>query len=254
MDWLLFIGQPIDITIIDSASSFPPLLEYYAELESKRVPSYFWKSVQIIRLPTNRGNYAIWDSDFDYLRQPPFIYTDSDVAPCLHCPHDAIDFLLRVAETQPANVQKIGLSLRIDDIPNHYSPAPDVRKWEAQFWENPIGLMDRVWLYKAGTGTTFALYLDDKPHSFTGIRVGHPYSARHYPWYADSENPSDEDRYFDEHAGAGQTHWRFNRCESQAVIDYCREDKTTEAVETIESENPSLEDANEPAEHPDNNQ
>lgn len=211
VDTLLRWGQE-NVTILDNASSFAPLIDYYNEIE---------KRVNIIRLEENLSNYVIWRPEFEYLRKPPFVYTDSDIVPCDSCPDDTIDFLLKVAATRPMNIQKIALSLRIDDIPDCYAAAPQVRKWEGHMYGNPCGVIDSTWLYLSGVGTTFALYLDDQPHTFNGIRVGYPYIAKHIPWYTDSANPSEEDVYFEEHAGEGMVSWHIDKCTNQAVLEYC---------------------------------
>ncbi len=65
-------------------------------------------------------------------------------------------------------------------------------------------------LYKARVDTTFALY---RPYCFGSasffqvtFRLGGKYSMRHQPWYANTLNPTDEEKFYQslfEKGGAG---------------------------------------------------
>jgi hypothetical protein len=60
-------------------------------------------------------------------------------------------------------------------------------------------------LYWAPIDTTFALYRPrgKRKHANNNIemyRTAYPYMARHLPWYIDSKNPDDENRYYIEHS------------------------------------------------------
>jgi len=51
LDWLINAGMA-NITIIDNASTYEPLLVYYADLD--------WP-LRICRLTENKGPYALWE-------------------------------------------------------------------------------------------------------------------------------------------------------------------------------------------------
>ncbi len=64
-------------------------------------------------------------------------------------------------------------------------------------------------LYRANIDTTFALYrprigLSRRP-SLESYRMAEPYRIRHLPWYEDSDNVTDEDRYYKEHCACVTT-------------------------------------------------
>ena len=74
-----------NIYILDNASTYPPLLEYY-----KTCP------FTVFHLNQNLGFKALWESPLkkrfcnDY-----YIYTDSDVIPSDYCPKDFIDYFFK---------------------------------------------------------------------------------------------------------------------------------------------------------------
>ena len=89
------------IHIIDNASTYPPLLAYYRDVE--RV------GLRVIRLGENVGSRALWERDILGVTgvDGEYIYTDSDVVPALFCPGDAIAHLRGVLTANP-EVQKVG--------------------------------------------------------------------------------------------------------------------------------------------------
>lgn len=173
------------IFIIDNASTYPPLLEYY-----NRCP------FTVFRLKENLGFKALWLSHLrkrfcsDY-----YIYTDSDVVPATFCPKDFIDHLFRELK-QRRFAYKIGLSLRIDNLPDAYRHKEKVIAWERRFFEKPVG--ER--LFRAPIDTTFALYRPrvglSRSRFAEVYRTAFPYQAEHLPWYVDSDHLSDEEQYY----------------------------------------------------------
>lgn len=209
--WLYEAGHH-NITILDNDSSYPPLLEYYETLEG---------IATVVKLSKNLGSKALWSwGESRKIVRAPFIYTDPDVVPSKECPDDLISFLLRAANYL-GYPHKIGLALRIDDIPDCYAPATQVRNWESQFWQHKIGDFENVPLYHAAIDTTFALYTDFAPFSLHGVRTGAPYIARHLPWYADSTQPTEEEKYYEHNASKAFHNWGVQECYSKAVLNAC---------------------------------
>ncbi len=187
------------IVIVDNASTYGPLRDYL-----ERSPH------QVVRLKENLGQLAPWLSgtiermtgEHEF-----FVETDPDVVPDPACPLDALEHLYDAVYTYPEYV-KVGLGLRIDNLPEHYRHADAVRRWEARFWTEEF----RPGLYVAPVDTTFALY---RPRTGTtmipALRTGAPYLARHLPWYADTRHPTREDRYYLRHAAPGINNWDARR-------------------------------------------
>ena len=210
--WLTKAGYT-NLVILDNKSKYPPLLEYYEQIKNV---------ANVIKLGKNLLSKALWSwSEARHVVKPPFVYTDSDVVPDKSCPHNVVEFLLKASE-HLGEPYKVGLSLKIDDIPDCYSQAERVRKWEAQMWTTEIGRVDNVPIYKAGVDTTFALYPAFRPFQISGVRVGAPYIARHVPWYVDSSEPTEEDLFYKQHVAHGTHTWGIDDCHSSGVKRYCK--------------------------------
>jgi hypothetical protein len=175
-----------NIFIIDNLSTYPPLLEYYKTCRHK-----------VFRLEKNIGMTALWTSGiFKQFKNDFFVYTDSDIVPIDECPEDFLLFFLNTLRKYKL-AQKVGFSLKIDDLPDSYAMKEDVIYWERQFFDRKRD----DFLYLAPIDTTFALYRPGakRRHANYHIemyRTAWPYMARHLPWYIDSENPDEEDRYY----------------------------------------------------------
>ena len=175
-----------NIYIIDNLSTYPPLIEYYNSCP-----------YTVFRLDRNIGINAFWISGIHKkFRGEFFVYTDSDVVPVEECPDDFMEIFLNVLKKHPL-ARKVGFSLKIDDLPDHYLMKEKVINWEKRFFEKRIDDL----LYWAPIDTTFALYRPRgrrRPANFYAetYRTAYPYMARHLPWYIDSLNPDEENRYY----------------------------------------------------------
>jgi hypothetical protein len=184
-----------NIYIIDNNSSYPPLLEYY-----KTCP------YPIFRLDKNVGYMALWKTDiYKFFIKDYYVYTDSDVVPIEECPDDFMEFFIQTLKMN-INAEKVGFSLKIDDLPNSFLEKEKVIEWEKKYYEIKAGDM----LYEATIDTTFALYRPfmkkEVTHIHLSYRTAFPYSARHLPWYIDSLNLSEEEKYYKQNAST-LTHW-----------------------------------------------
>lgn len=191
VSWLQRIGMT-DIIVLDNYSEFEPLLDFYKTLD------------HVHRLSMNYGPYVFWEMLLHRNRQTRFIVTDPDVVPSADCPDDLIERMHEAMDRE--HVGKVGPSLRIDNLSDHYARKDEVIAWEKQFWLHPaIG----QGAYHADIDTTFALY---QPHSECRpaghtLRLAPPYSVEHRPWYEDSANPSEEAQYYRSHAKSDLIHW-----------------------------------------------
>lgn len=187
-----------NIHILDNKSTYPPLLEYYKQITPQ---------INIHHLKKNYGYKALWKSGivrkfmFSY-----FCYTDSDLVLVDECSDDFIEKFYSLLIKYP-EVFKVGFSLKIDDIPNHYSKKQEVIKWEKKFFEKK----KESNVFIAPIDTTFAMY---RPFSKRGrrdgedemLRVGFPYQCKHLPWYNDCSNLSLEEQYYLNNVNR-PTHW-----------------------------------------------
>ena len=220
IDWLLRAGTE-RIVILDNASTFPPLLQWYAKKKDKRI--------QVRRLGSNYGSQALWMQPDKSLLTLPFVYTDPDVVPDDDCPKDLVTFLLKTWEAcsdkfrsswDNKKPQKIDPGLKVSDIPDCYALRERVLAWEKRH-AGPDKIQAEhggVHLYDVAIDTTFALYVGyAHPFGLSAVRTGDPYVIKHLSWYCDSANPTAEERYYEAHANKRVTNWGIKQCYSEAV-------------------------------------
>lgn len=191
--WLERVGQR-EIHLCDNASTYEPLLDYLAASPH-----------HVVRLGENLGHRAPWLSGLvtELGLDRPFIVTDPDVVPSEECPDDALDVFLDVLLRYP-ELDKVGFSLRLDDLPRHYAHRDAVLRWEAQFWQR----RHASGFWQAAIDTTLAVYRPGEHHqNDRAVRSPHPYVARHMPWYQDSGRPDPEQTYYLEHADTSIINW-----------------------------------------------
>ncbi len=181
-----------NIHILDNCSTYPPLLEWYATEGG---------GYDIIRLPKNLGFKALWKHRptrkrfcCDY-----YIYTDPDLELDPACPADVVARMFDLLKNRYPYAFKIGPSIRLDDLPDCYEHKAQVLRCESCNFTRPVG----DGLYRAPIDTTFALYRPriglSRRSSLESYRMAEPYRIRHLPWYEDSDNVTNEDRYYKEH-------------------------------------------------------
>lgn len=183
------------IYIIDNASTYPPLLDYY-----KSIP------YPVFMLKENIGFLAFRKSEiYKRFRNQYFVYTDSDVVLQSSCPDSFMAFFLHLLKKYPY-ISKVGFALKIDDLPDSFDKKDEVIKWESQFWTKEI----EQEVYDAPIDTTFALHRPNVKVGFSftkkNLRVGGVYTALHMPWYNNSSNLSEEEKFYINSVSTS-THW-----------------------------------------------
>jgi len=187
--WALEVNTyPIKLVIIDNNSTYKPLFDFYFRLKKEYPIS------EIVYLPYNAGAAAI---DKIKLKGglPYYIYTDCDTIPDKTCPPDAIQHLINLS-SKYSSVHKIGLSLRIDDLPDDYPFLEEVILNEPIHSENINSDRDA---YVTDVLSSFALYRKNYSRynvSSGNLRTLEPYVAKHNPWYLDPKKlPEDYIHY-----------------------------------------------------------
>lgn len=194
------------IYIIDNHSTYPPLLDYYESCP-----------YTIFRLDRNVGFQALWHTPiFNRFKGDYYVYTDPDIIPTTNCPKNAVSYFRELLDRFP-EVDKVGFGLKIDDLPDHYPLKEKVLQWEAAFWQKQVA----PGVYDAAIDTTFALY---RPHAQGGselrsLRTGMPYLARHTSWYLDPFHLSEEETYYQAHAGRAAS-WTANLMGKKTNLEY----------------------------------
>lgn len=179
----------IKIIILDNGSTYKPLLDWYSTIETE---------IEVVRT-INLGHHAPWISGVvDKCRKDFgdfYIVTDPDID-ISDLPENTIDVLKDILIKK--NILKVGLSLRIDDIPDHYKLKNSVLRWEGKYWNNPE-YINGYPIYNAGVDTTFALYNHKNINQnfiFSAVRIGGTLTAKHLTWYIDENNLTDNQKYY----------------------------------------------------------
>lgn len=191
-----------NIHIIDNASTYKPLLDYLKSTSHK-----------VYLLDKNYGHEVLFKcAKFkDVIDNKYFVLTDPDIIPVEECPNNFLHVFHDILQNNPT-INKVGFSLKIDDLPACYPLKDKVIKWEKQFYQYPTNYKD-ILIFSAPIDTTFALYRPRKKwrskNFYSAIRVGHPYAARHLPWYKDLKKMNDEDSFYNS-LDVGVGNWNGN--------------------------------------------
>ncbi len=201
LTWLKKYGYT-NVTVIDNASTYEPLLKFYDE----------HKDINVVRLKKNYGFRVFeccpkfwWTKTFHF-----FVVTDPDLLPIDDCPDDFVEQFLKIM-LEHYKYPKVGFSLKYDDLPDDYQYKKEVVEWESHFYEKQISA-DPVPLFDAELDTTFSL---NSPwlyrvirRDLRAIRTGAPYEARHLPWYGVKNN--EEAKQYRSKIQNGTTTWNGN--------------------------------------------
>ena len=174
-----------NIYIIDNNSTYEPLIEFYDACP-----------YQVFRLTDNLGARAFYKSGiYKDFYHDFYVCTDPDLAIVSECPNDFMDYFWSILKNYKF-ARKVGFSLRLDNIPDHYPGKQKVIEWEQKYFKR----INCDGLYRASIDCTFALH---RPHSRFSrsrwdemYRTPFPYQMEHLPWYSDYNNLSNEDKYY----------------------------------------------------------
>jgi len=197
LEWLDNVGQH-DIWLCDNASTYEPMVKFLANT-----------SHHVVHNDRNLGHRAPWLSGLvaELGADRPFVITDPDVVPCETCPGDALDYFAETLHMH-YDLDKVGFSLRLDDLPAHFAHRDSVIAWERQFWTNEF----KPGFYFAPIDTTFAVYRPGLGHlNSRSLRSQPPYEARHMPWYDNTAEPTPEQAYYVAHADRLISNWNSER-------------------------------------------
>lgn len=204
VDFLIIRGFT-NIVIVDNKSTYPPLLDYYKDIEDK---------VMIEYMDDNYGHNVFFENIELQKKYGKgyYVLTDADIVPNKDLPKDFMLTLIHYLDKYFKRVTKVGFALRIDDIPDSFPLKEKVLKWEQRFWD--IKLSKDV--YKASIDTTFALYKPNYPvffnniNFYSGIRIAGDFIAEHGGWYKDINCLTEEELYYQETTSSSSS-WNFDK-------------------------------------------
>lgn len=182
------------VIILDNASTYPPLLVYYEEIQRE-----LGEKIEIRRMTANYG-HTVWRQKISSL-PPLFVISDPDLELNPEMPDDCLDQLLAISIKHHRGMVGAALDISEPDklIQNrNYHSGKSISEWESQFWSRPIA-DDTYTLYHADIDTTFCLINTAYNYSTTGIRVAGNFTCKHLPWYIDyikNNVPAEEQAYW----------------------------------------------------------
>ncbi len=190
------------IVIVDNNSTYQPLLNYFDTIK---------ELTTIHRLKENVGHLSFWKSNdiFKQYSKGYYVVTDADIVPVNECPNNFLETFRKLLD-QAYDRNKVGFSLKLDDILDSNPNKNKIIQWEAQYWSYKV----KPNVYKAEIDTTFAIYKPNYNYQlkdFTkGWRTDYPLQARHGGWYLDFQNLTEEQKYYFETANASAS-WQINQ-------------------------------------------
>lgn len=197
------IKTPFEIIIHDNGTTYQPTLDW---VKSKGFKYYKSENDMLAIAKTVEDWYKTNDA-------PYYVITDPDIS-LKGVNGDILEFLAHVLDSHSESV-KVGLSLRLDCIPDHYQHKQKVLDWEPKCYKDSLKI---EWkhkeydIYKANIATTFSLYR--KQYKFVqcdsgykSIRTGIPYVAHHLDWYLDLTKLKPDQIHYQKTAERNRAHW-----------------------------------------------
>ena len=177
-------NKNVDVYIIDNASTYEPLLEWYKTCPYK-----------VIHMDGNHGHTVFWKKGLytQYVKEGNYILTDSDLD-LSTIPDNWLEVLEEGLKKYP--YAKVGFSLETNDLPD--TPFKnEIQAWESQFWPPKARQLDEMFI-EAHVDTTFSLHRTNEHGVYSSLRTNRPYTAKHVPWYYTDfdQLPEDEQYYF----------------------------------------------------------
>ena len=188
------------ILLVDNDSTNPRLMELFND-----------PKIQVVRLGRNAMHKAPWESMAVRfaVKNDPYLLSDPDINFTSETPKNLIPKLVSLLNKYP-DINKVGVALRIDNLPDSFAQKQEVIDWESRFWSKDLEIEKDV--YKADVDTTFALY---RPHTWwflsPSARVAGPYTGIHEPWYQDSSNPTADFVYYSARASRNVSTWGLGK-------------------------------------------
>lgn len=192
--WLESLSTPVSILIIDNASTYGPLLDYYKDLN--------FGNIQVIKFEENNELRKILPMSMALKNFDKYVVTDADLIPYEDTPKDIFERMSAILDSNP-HINHVGPSLEINDIPDHYPLKEDVLEWESQFWSN----RNCNFSFKAEVDTTMGMYRKSSlvTKMTPALRLDRPYTLKHVDWYLNASEIDDEHRYYLDHCTSVST-------------------------------------------------
>lgn len=194
------------VIIVDNASTYPPLLEWYESVKNH-------PNIKLYLEKQNHGFMGGWQIDLFAKEKIGkwFFYTDPDMELNPNMPHDYATRMIEIALRH--DYHKIALAYRVDDIPDYFPMKQQAIQVAGEYWKKQV----EKDVYVSEIDTTFALYDGDyyigkEAPWYRTLSVAGGFTARHLGFYIDPNNMTEEEKYYLDHVEK-LTFWskRLNR-------------------------------------------
>lgn len=160
-----------NINVIDNASTFVPLLDYY-DNEYK---------YNLIRMEKNYGHLVFEEKEVEAQMGSVYFITDPDLLFNRNLPYNYTQVLYDISVEKEA--RKVGFAINIqgEQMRDEFKGGTE---WERQFWNNPekSDLYPALEMYNAPIDTTFTLVNRNFDGRWRWIRVAGDFTCEHRPW------------------------------------------------------------------------
>lgn len=188
---LVSLGQD-RIVIVDTKSTYEPLLEFYKEIKN---------TFDIIRMSENyRARVALSRVYSEFkdkynLDRDNYIHSGDDIVLSDECPEDFVELFSKIMEKY--HVEVVAPALRIDNLPDCFAGKSFIINQQKHWWEPPVTKDFGIELKFGGCDVFSYMRANSAPtFASNACRTHYPYVADHLPWYVDSNNLSEEDKYY----------------------------------------------------------
>lgn len=177
-----------DVTILDNASTYPPLLDYYAG----------GCPVRVVDLGCNYGKHAIWRAGL-VPHGERFVWTDPDLVPVDRCPRDLVERCVQVMDE--TGYMRVGPGLSLSGV----DASMPSYEWERSLMSRRLVLRSGIRAFDSMIDTTFALVeANASEYDVHAARLAWPYAMVHSSWYPPADDVTrDEREYYLAHAIGG---------------------------------------------------
>lgn len=195
-----------NIHIIDNDSTYEPLLDWFQTIKSD-VNIYINTIV-----PNDNKSFLnlcyVGVEPFKQIISDWYIFNDNDIILDGSVPNEFVEGMIYVSEKY--DIQKVGMSIKIDDIDLQYDLNKWVYDYESTYWTN--GVYDenlKTELYPHPIDTTFALHKPNVSPTWNNnsLRMGTPYIVKHAPFYYDPNNLPEDEIYYLKHMNKETSNW-----------------------------------------------
>jgi glycosyltransferase involved in cell wall biosynthesis len=198
--------MPVDIVVHDNGSTDPFTLDVLADLQARGIIVHRRPPIksarELSRVDRTVGNYFGW-----FRKRSRYVVTDCDIDLSSARP-EALQVYSELLDQFP-HAGCVGPMLRIADVPQNYQLFNHVmNRHIGQFWHRqPEWTQTRFGqcaFIKATIDTTFAMHREGSRFRRlkNGLRVYHPFEARHLDWY-----PDDAQHAYRQTSSAAISHW-----------------------------------------------